>query len=307
MATSNAGSDEVTAATHFDGGAAVEAAYRNCKAATKRSTSNFYYAFRILPLAKRRAIYTTYAFCRLCDDIVDDGELKAKEAAGQLEAVRLALDEAYEGRPEGDLWVALNDSAQRFNIPRRYFHDIIDGVEMDLTLSRYPTFSDLKQYCARVASAVGLICIQVCGYRDERAIDHAVDLGIAMQLTNILRDIAEDAERGRIYIPQEDMARFGCSEIDLIEGRATDNVEALLRFEAARARDYFDSGELLFQYLDARCRACTSSMHAVYSTLLDRVESAGGLVFDKRVRLGNLTRLAIVARQWLLSFLPGRA
>ena len=298
-------SDAAIAALQVDGGAAVDAAYRACKAATKQSTSNFYYAFRLLPRQKRRAIYATYAFCRLCDDIVDEPAGEGAKPAERLAEVRRALDAAYEGRPQGDLWLALNDAVARFGVRRRHFRNIIDGVETDLERSRYETFEDLRGYCRLVASAVGLACIEICGYRDERALGHAADLGMALQLTNILRDIQEDARRGRVYIPQEDLRRFGCTERGLVEGEVNDAFRALMAFEVARARGYFESASRLFPLLGRRCRACTCGMHAVYSSILDRIERNGYDVFSGRVGVSNPAKLALVGRQWVLSLLPG--
>jgi len=306
MEPSDATGETAVAALHADGGAAVRAAYRECKAATKKSTSNFYYAFRLLPRRKRRAIHATYAFCRLCDDIVDEPARGGATPSERLGEVRAALDAAYEGRPEGDLWLAVNDASARFGVRRRHLRDIIDGVEMDLERSRYETFEDLRQYCLRVASAVGLVCIEICGYRDERAVEYAVDLGIAMQLTNILRDIREDARRGRVYIPQEDLRRFGCPERGLIEGEVNDSFRALMAFEVGRARRYFESGSHLFPLLDRRSRACTSGMHAVYSGLLDRIERTGYDVFSGRVGVSSPVKLALVVRQWIRSLLPAQ-
>ncbi len=297
--------DTAVAARHTDGGTAVDAAYRACKTATKQSTSSFYYAFRLLPGDRRRALYATYAFCRLCDDIVDEPAGDAATPAARLQEVRDALDEAYEGRPKGDLWLAINDVGARFGVRRRHYHDIIDGVEMDLDQSRYETFEDLRLYCHRVAGAVGLVTIEICGYRDERAVDHAIDLGIAMQLTNILRDIKEDAQRGRIYIPQEDLRRFGCPQEELIEGRVNDPFRTLMTFEVARARRYFESGAHLLPLLDRRSRVCVSGMQAVYSGLLDRIERAGYDVFNNRVGVSSPVKLTLVARQWVRSLLPG--
>ena len=305
MLTPASEGDTATVALHTDGGAAVNAAYRACKAATKQSTSSFYYAFRLLPGDKRRALYATYAFCRLCDDIVDEPAGDAATPAARLQKVREALDEAYGGRPQGDLWLAINDVGARFGVRRRHYHDIIDGVEMDLDRSRYETFEDLRLYCRRVASAVGLVTIETCGYRDERAVDRAIDLGVAMQLTNILRDVKEDAQRGRIYIPQEDLRRFGYPQEELIEGRVNDPFQALMAFEVARARQYFASGAHLLPFLGRRPRACVSGMQAVYSGLLDRIERAGYDVFNSRVGVSSPVKLTLVARQWVRSLLPG--
>ena len=304
MRTPDAKSDAAVAAVHVDGGAAIEAAYRACQASTRQSASSFYYAFLVLPRHKRRAIYATYAFCRLCDDIVDEPAGDGSKPAERLHEVRAELDRAYEGRPGGDLWLALNDASARFGVRRRHFLDIIDGVEMDLVQSRYETFEDLRRYCHRVASAVGLACIEICGYRDERAVEHAVDLGIAMQLTNILRDVREDAQRGRVYIPLEDLHRFGCTEREMIDGRVNDAFRSLMAFEVDRARRFFESGSGLFPLLDRRARACTSGMHAVYSSLLDRIERSGYDVFNSRVGVSNPVKLVLVGRQWVRSLLP---
>jgi len=306
MCAFGAEGEAAIAAPRTGDAAALRAAYRACRAATKEAASSFYYAFLPLPGAKRRALHAAYAFCRLCDDIVDEPAGDGANPADRLREVRLALGRAFEGRPDGDVWLALNDASSRFGIRRRHFHDILDGVEIDLERSRYETFEDLRLYCRRVASAVGLVCIEVCGYGDERAVEYAIDLGIGMQLTNILRDIREDAKRGRVYIPQDDLRRFGCTERGLTEGLVDDAFRRLIAFEVERARGFFQSGSRLFPLLDRRSRACTSGMHAVYSVVLGRIERAGYDVFGRRVNVGSPMKLALVGRQWLLSLLPGR-
>jgi phytoene synthase len=281
----------------------LKEAYDVCQAITKSGAKNFYYAFLTLPREKRRAIYAAYAFCRLCDDIADepdpDGDRRAR-----LDSVRADLSAAYDGKPRGHVFHALTHAAMRYKIPQQYFRDVVAGVEMDLSQTRYATFDALKDYCYHVASAVGLICIEVCEYSDTKAIEYAVDLGIAMQLTNILRDVEQDARNGRVYLPQEDLGRFGYAEADLLAGVVDDRFRALMKFEVGRARSYFTSGEMLLPLLDPRARACPEVMFRIYRRLLSRIEERGYDVFGPRVSLSKPAKLSIMARSWLRSFLP---
>ncbi|MGH7370327.1 MAG: squalene/phytoene synthase family protein, partial [Candidatus Methylomirabilales bacterium] len=186
----------------------------------RKSRSSFYCSFLFLPRAKREAIYAVYALCRAVDDIADDpGDVEAK--AERLKGWREELDRCYAGRPTHPITRALRDCLNRYPIPKGYFDEVIAGVEMDLAVTRYPTIADLAQYCYRVASVVGLICIEIFGYRREATKEYAINLGLALQLTNILRDLKTDGRRGRIYLPQEDLERFGYSEDDLLHCRYT--------------------------------------------------------------------------------------
>ncbi|MEX0763394.1 MAG: presqualene diphosphate synthase HpnD [Dehalococcoidia bacterium] len=282
---------------------AVEVAYDACAAITRAASTNFYYAFLTLPVEKRRAIYAAYAFCRLCDDIVDEPE-RRKQANEELELVRRQLETSYSGEPSGPIWTAVADTQRRFGIPQHYFADVIDGCEMDITTARYRTFEDLVAYCKRVASAVGLICIEVCGYSDDDAVGYAVDMGIAMQMTNILRDLSEDAENGRVYLPQEDLERFGYTDAELMNGVVNDNFKALMKFEVDRARQYYESGERLFPLLDRRSRACPQAMFSVYRSLLDRIEAADYDVLNQRVSLSGVAKLTLALKLWLRSRIP---
>lgn len=278
-------------------------AYDACAAITREASTNFYYAFLTLPAEKRRAIYATYAFCRLCDDIVDDPD-RDGDASEELEHTRSQLASAYTGEERGDIWTALADAQSRFGIEERHFAAVIEGCEMDLTKSRYETFDELIAYCERVASAVGLICIEVCGYEDKAAVQHAIDLGIAMQLTNVIRDVAEDAGNGRIYLPLEDLRRFGYSEEDLLAGRVNQSFRDLIEFQVDRAREYFENGRKLFHLLDRRSRVCPQAMAEVYITLLDRVEAADFDVLSERVSLSKWAKLSLAAKLWLRSRIP---
>ena len=229
----------------------LDADYARCAEITRRSSSNFYYAFMLLPAERRRALHAVYAFCRFIDDIADDEG--ARDAAALLKRWREEVDRVYAGAPTRAISRALADSARHFNIPREHFDEIITGVEMDLTRNRYETFDELRQYCYRVASAVGLICIEIFGYTNPEARVYAESLGIACQLTNILRDVKEDAQKGRIYLPQEDLARFGVSESEILGGVYSDAFIRLMEFEARRAREFYQRAQLSFPQ-EARLR-----------------------------------------------------
>jgi len=256
---------------------------------TRQSGTSFYYAFRVLPARKRRAIYALYSFCRVVDDCVD-------EPGGEREAgLRRWAEEVrrcYEGKPATELGRDLAEALFEFPIPRGCFEDIVAGCRMDLTTTRYPAFTDLRKYCERVASAVGLAAIEIFEYTDPRTRRYAVELGVALQLTNILRDIAGDAARGRIYLPQEDLARFGVSEAELLAvmggGGSTAAVRELLAFQAARARAHYDLARDLLPAADRKAMTPAEIMAAVYRALLDeivrRAYPVGGRVTLSRPR-----------------------
>lgn len=273
---------------------------------TRDASTNFYYAFLTLPVEKRRAIYATYAFCRLCDDIVDDPNRNGNRAV-ELEDLRTHLNEAYSGAESGAIWTAIADSQKRFGIVKDHYAAVIEGCEMDLSQSRYQTFEELVDYCKKVASAVGLVCIEVCGYEDENAVQYAIDLGIAMQLTNITRDVAEDAANGRVYLPLEELERFGYTEQELLDGKVNQNFRDLIKFQVDRAREYFERGNRLFPLLDRRSRACPQAMAEVYMSILDKIEEADFDVFSGKVQLSKWTKFSLAAKLWLrsrLRFLP---
>ena len=276
----------------------LDQAYEYCRRLTKERAKNFYYAFVTLPTRKRRAIYAVYAFCRLCDDATDDftdAEEKLRLVAEQREG----LAKTYAGAPEGQVFLAMEDAINTYHIPLEYLEEVINGVEMDISKTRYATFEELREYCYRVASSVGLICIEIFGYEDPSARDYAVDLGLAMQLTNILRDVEEDIGRDRVYIPQEDLDRFGCSEEDLFLKRTNDSFRGLMRFQVERARDYFTRGKRLLPLLSARSRVCPAVLHGTYSRLLDRIEASGYNVFGRRISLSTREKLVLMARLWV--------
>ncbi len=279
--------------------ARIDAAYAYCQAYTKMRARNFYFAFSILPREKRRAIYATYAFAGQVDDIGDDPN-PLEEKQRRLAEIRDKLAACYQGAASDLLFIALGDAVRQFAIPREYFDELANGIEMDFSLNRYPTFDDLKLYCYRVASTIGLLCIQIFGHRPNAdATAWACDLGVALQLGNILRDVKEDAGRDRIYLPQEDLARFGCREEDLLIGRLTPGVKDLMAFEAQRARDYFISGRRLLPLLDMRSRMCVNVLQGIYTELVDRIEQRGYDVFRERVSLSTTEKLRSIAWLWV--------
>jgi phytoene synthase len=280
-----------------------EQAQAYCEAVTKRSGSNFAYSFLFLPAERREAMYTVYAFCREVDSAVDDAQ-PGSDPAAALARWRAELAAAYEGAPTHPVAISLARHVRRLHIPREYFEDLIKGVEMDLITTRYATFEELYTYCYRVASVVGLICLRVFGTQAPGAGDYAVNLGLAFQLTNILRDIATDADRGRIYLPQEDLARFGCPEKDLLSRCSSPAFLELMRFECARARDYYHKARQAVDALpatDRRALTVAEIMRGVYAKILDRIEASDYRVFGPRISLAPAHRLAIAAGVWLRS------
>ncbi len=280
----------------------LQKAYRHCQRVTRHAARNFYFAFLTLPPERRRAIYASYAFCRLCDDIADDPAPREEQVA-RLAEVRREVAQAYAGEPQGPVFTALAHAAATFGIPEVYFQEVIAGVEMDLTRTRYPDFETLRTYCYRVASTVGLSSVEVFGYRDPVAKEYAVDMGLAMQLTNIMRDLKEDAERGRVYLPQDELDRFGYSEESLRHGIIDESYLALMRFQAERARRYFDQGARLMPLLPRRSRACVAVLLGLYRKLLDRIEAQGFDVFHGQTSLKTQEKLLLTAKLWATSLL----
>lgn len=277
-----------------------------CSSLTKKSRSNFYYAFLFLPRAQREAMYAVYAFCRILDDVVDLGGV-AEVQRRELARWRRELARCFEGAPEEPVAQRLAQVVKRFPIPQVALEAIIDGVEMDLDHSRYETFEDLYPYCYRVAGAVGLCCIEIFGYSDPRCREYAVNLGVALQLTNILRDIQADAERGRIYLPQEDLSRFGVSAADLKEGRYSPGFVELMGFEASRARQFYERAWAALPAQDARRLVAAEIMGRIYFALLRAIENRQFRVFGSRVIVPVSRKLAIALSCWARARLPRAA
>jgi 15-cis-phytoene synthase len=266
-----------------------------------RKTS-FYYSFLVLPAEQRRAIVAVWDFCRAVDDAVDEAPAAAGQPAGR-EAVafwRAELARAFEGgAPETRQGRALQPLVQAFDLPRQAFEDVIDGCAMDLDTTRYATFTDLFEYCRRVASAVGMICIRIFGCRDTSANEYALNLGVALQLTNILRDVKTDLERGRVYLPLEDMAACGCTVEDLASGVVTEPVRAVVAFECRRARDFYQRAKNAIPPADRKRLVAAEIMRAVYFETLRRIERSGHDVFTARARVPRPRQALIALRQWM--------
>jgi phytoene synthase len=276
--------------------ARVREAYRHCEAVTRRSSSNFYYAFRLLPAPRRRALCAVYAFCRFVDDIAD--EAGRRDPPALLARWREELAEVYDGTPTHPIGIALADAVRRFPIARQHFLDLIRGVELDLSQRRYETFEDLYQYCYLVASTVGLMCIEIFGYRADSTRQYAIDLGIAFQLTNILRDVEEDAGRDRIYLPLADLRRFDCSEADLLNGRFSAAVASLMAFECARARTYYERAAAALAPADRGSLVAAEAMRLIYERLLRRIEARHFDVFGAKVTLPRYEKLTLALSAW---------
>jgi 15-cis-phytoene synthase len=267
-----------------------------------RKTS-FYYSFLVLPAEQRRAIIAVWDFCRAVDDSVDERPGPASSDRAAREAVcfwRAELARCYEGTsPETPQGRRLQPFIARFDLPREAFADVIDGVAMDLDTTRYETFSDLLEYCRRVASAVGMICIRIFECRSPRARDYALNLGVALQLTNIIRDVKDDLARGRVYLPLEDLAAAGCTVEDLAKGRLTEPARRLLEFECRRARDFYGRAVEARPEEDRQRLVAAEIMRAVYFETLRRVERRGYDVFSGPTRVPRPRQAAIAVRQWL--------
>ncbi len=280
---------------HADDRTRLAHSYYYCERLARREAGNFYHAFRLLPRDQRRAMCALYAFMRVSDDLADEpGDPAAKRAA--LDQWRHQLREALAGRCTHPLHPALTDTVRGHGIPVEYLLDVLDGVVMDLDGAHYESFSELYRYCYRVASAVGLSCIHVWDFTDPKAKEYAEAAGIAFQLTNILRDLREDAERGRCYLPAEDLRRFSYGFEDLRRGQRTEAYRALMRFEAERAHGYYKAAEPLAALLPPPGRAVFLVMLRTYRGLLDEIVRRDYDVFAGRVRLGTWHKLWLVAQ-----------
>jgi squalene synthase HpnC/squalene synthase HpnD len=274
----------------------VTRSYLECRRVAREAASNFYYAFFMLPQAKRDALCALYAFMRLVDDVSDTVGGIAEKQRG-LAQWRAALDAAVAGDVAGHpILPAFADTLKRFRIPPRYFHDLISGAEMDLSVGDYGTFERLREYCYRVAGTVGLTCLHVFGFDDPHAPELAEKLGIAFQLTNIIRDVPKDHEMGRIYLPKEDLKRFGVRPEDLARGPLTPALAGLLEFECARAWSFYREGVELIPRVHEDSRAALWALVRIYSGLLRRIEERGYDVFSGRVRVSTPEKTGILLR-----------
>jgi 15-cis-phytoene synthase len=269
-----------------------------CRTKAAQSGSSFYYSFLFLPEERRRAITALYAFCREVDDAVDDCSDVAT-AHATLAWWRQELAAAYHGAPQHPVARALAEVAPRFNLAEARLAEIIDGMQMDLELNRYPGFEALRLYCHRVAGVVGLLSAEIFGYQDRRTLDYAADLGVAFHLTNIIRDVGEDARRNRIYLPLDEIERHGVSVADIAQSRETDNFRRLMEFQIERALGCYREAFAKLPAADRRAQRTGVIMAAIYRTLLDEIRRDGCRVLTRRVSLTPIRKLWIAWWTWI--------
>jgi len=269
-----------------------------CQQKAAASGSSFYYSFVFLPAERRRAITALYAFCREVDDVVDETS-DAQVAAAKLAWWRLEVAKLFSGNPQHPVTQALAVFKDRYSIAQDRLNEIIDGMEMDLTQTRYLDWPGLERYCYRVAGAVGLLAAAIFGYRDARTLDYARELGTAFQLTNIIRDVGEDARKNRIYLPMADLKEFGVPAADILQARETPEFGRLMAFEAARARSHYKKAMQVLPDADRRAQRPGLIMAAIYRTLLDEIERDGFRVLTRRTSLTPLRKFWIAWRTWI--------
>jgi len=276
----------------------ITEAYRECAEITRRSGSSFASAFWMLPKPKRNALHAIYAFCRLADDIADDPEI-AGDRTALLERWRAELDAAFRGKAQQAVGIALSDAIESYQLPERVFSDLLDGVEFDLAEGPIETFDDLQLYCYRVASTVGLLVVRILGFENPRSLEFAETLGIAVQLTNVLRDVGDDASTGRIYLPSAELERFGVSTASIFARHMTDELQSLLSFNAQRAASHYDRAAKLLPEEDRRALRPATAMGRIYRALLDELIEREFPCFEQPVRISKPRRVAIAAKVWM--------
>ncbi|HEX5275924.1 MAG TPA: squalene/phytoene synthase family protein [Candidatus Rubrimentiphilum sp.] len=273
-------------------------AERFCREMARREAKNFYWGFISLPHEQRMAIYALYDFARQVDDDVDSAP-RPELIPEKLSAQRVRVKSADHSAESDPVMHVLSRAIERYNIPQAELLALIDGVEMDCTKSRYATWTDLREYCTLVASIVGRMCVRIFGFDDPLALDRADDLGLALQMTNIMRDVREDAAMGRVYLPQEDLARFGIREQSLLDGNPGEGWEQLVAFETARTRALFESGYQVLGYIPRRPAACVQTMAGIYERILEKIERDPQLPLRERAALSNGEKLRVMVASWL--------
>lgn len=274
----------------------LDESYAFCKSLAKRAARNFYVSFLALPADRFRAMCVLYAFMRLSDDLGDRIDVPGPQRSQDLTEWRQHLNEALQGaRVDHPVYPALVDTVERYGIPHEYLFAAVDGVCMDVDFTGFETFEDLAGYCYHVAGAVGLCCIHIWGYHDSRAVDCAIDCGLAFQLTNILRDLSEDACMGRVYLPQEDLRRFGYTAEDIAAHCQDERFVDLMRFQVARAESYYRNAEDLFAYIDPVGKPMLRAMLRVYGGILEEIARRDYDVFSRRVTLPAWRKMIIAA------------
>jgi 15-cis-phytoene synthase len=288
-------------------------AYSVCRGITRTAAKNFYYAFLVLPRRKREALCAVYAFMRRCDDIADDASLSTAERRQKLDTWLDALHRAQQGQPTDDaILLALTDAQRRYSIPAGLLDELAQGTAMDVDEGEssqeatsgltvhYQTFEELRQYCYRVASVVGLVCIHVFGYRDPQAEPLAERCGLAFQLTNIIRDVKEDASMGRVYIPEEDLSRFGLSVPDVLNSPDPTRLRGVLAFEAERARECYSAGEQLIPYISEDSQPALWVLVTIYRRLLEKIAAKQYDVITAKVALSRWEKTRVLAKGFLM-------
>jgi len=295
----------------------IDDAYRYCRRIAHKHGANFSVGFRFLPRVKRRAVYAAYAFCRVADDIVDEEDVilsredgegpAAQECRGSFALLRMTrlsnwqheLDACYENHPTHPITIALADALQHFDIPKSAFLALIEGCRQDMVKSRYETFDELLHYCELVASSISDISLSIFGYRTDAAIGYGRNLSTALQLTNVTRDVGDDLTRDRIYIPREELQRFGVEEHELFARAENDRVRTLIEFQIARAEQYFHDAEPLLRELSFDARFPTLLMGGVYATVLGKLKKDPFIVIRKRLSLSKLQKVLVVGTRVL--------
>jgi phytoene synthase len=275
----------------------VDEAYAFCRSIAHRYGSNFSVGFRFLPPVKRKAVYAAYAWCRWADDIADEPSDSAESVLDRLAAWQSELDATYAGSPSHPITIALADALQHFAIPKSAFVALVDGCRQDMIKTRYQTFDELLQYCELVASSISDISLAIYGYRTPAALDYGRNLATALQLTNVTRDVGDDLDRDRVYLPQEELARFGVTESDLFARKENDAVRRLIEFQIERASSYFRAAEPLVRELSFDARFPTLLMGGIYATVLARLRSNPLVVLRKRLSLSRVEKIIVVARR----------
>lgn len=272
-------------------------AYAVCRRVAHDSGPNFSVGFRVLPKRKRDAVYAAYAFCRFIDDVVD--ESPGEDVVERIAGWERELDRCYDGEPTHPITVALADTVSRYRVPKSAFQGLIEGCRQDLVKKRYASFDELMGYSDLVATTISTMSLSIFGYSDAAAIPRGRDLATAFQLTNILRDVGDDIEKDRIYLPADEMERFGVTEADLRAQRVTPQFAKLMRFQVERAREHYHRAESLLDLLEPDSRRCTCLMGAVYYEVLNRIEDERFAVFGRRIGLSIGEKLRLVARTYL--------
>jgi phytoene synthase len=290
-----------TSTTPHLSAAAIRESYRYCQEIAKERAQNFYYSFLLLEKPKRDAMCAVYAFMRHCDDLSDDPDARASGAAEQNISIwRVQLDRALNGHAtDNPLWPAFCDTVQRYAIPHRFFHEMIDGVMSDIRPQDMETYEQLYEYCYKVASVVGLTIIHIFGFTNMRALLLAEKCGVAFQLTNILRDVREDAEMNRVYIPTEDLRRFGVRVDQLTNGVENERFRRLMKFEASRAHAYYDESADLIHLIDRRSQRSLWALRAIYQLLLRKIERGKFAVLSKRINVSKPVKISLLLAAFL--------